>query len=69
MVYSASNPTPSYGSDPYLVAIADKTADRHVVAAGTLDPGSYWFRVQAIRSTHTGWFVVAQSEMGTFTIP
>jgi hypothetical protein len=81
LVYSeAPNDQPSYGVDPYLAAISDKNASNwsgpnaapeDSEPMGRLVSGkTYYLRVQAVRSTHLGWFVAAQSDVaGPYTVP
>jgi hypothetical protein len=61
LAYSADDATPSYlGGDP----IAWSGSDQSVSSASVddLPSGTYWFRLQAIRATSLGKFVVAQSD-------
>ena len=68
VVYSLENPKPSYlGGDP-AVAVSGQESDRVVLTE--LEPGkTYYLRVQVIRSTHMGSFVVAQSKVTQHTVP
>jgi hypothetical protein len=69
LVYSETNPAPSYlGGDPAWAVISDQATDRAVVEG--LVPGTtYYVRLQAIRSTALGAFVVAESEVLTYIAP
>jgi hypothetical protein len=80
LVYSeAPDDQPTYGVDPYLAAVSDKNAwnwSGPNAASGDPEPKSlvsgktYYLRVQAVRSTHLGWFVAAQSDVaGPYTVP
>ena len=69
LVYSETNPSPSYpGGDPYWAAIGDQATDR-VVVEGLVPGTTYHVRLQAIRSTALGAFVVAESDVLTYTAP
>lgn len=71
VVYSETNPSPSYlGGDPYLAAIGDPATDRYIAGPEALISGhTYYLRVQVIRSTHLGGFIVAQTDVATYTVP
>jgi hypothetical protein len=70
IVYSETNPEPAYGTDPYLAAIANQAESTFVTAdLDTSTPHTYYIRVQAIRSTHLGWILVAQSDVATYVVP
>jgi hypothetical protein len=69
LVYSQTNPEPAYGEDPYVAAIGEQGTGTYVAPAGSIPPGMTYFRVQAIRATHLGWFVAAQSEVATYLVP
>ena len=71
VVYSESNPSPSYlGGDPYLAALGDPATDRYVAGPEALIPGhTYYLRVQVIRATDLGGFLVAQTDVVTYTVP
>ena len=69
LVYSETNPTPSYpGGDPYWAAISDKSAGSHVVD-GLVSGKTYYVRLQAVRGTALGSFVVAQTDVLTYLAP
>ena len=53
LVYSESNPSPSYlDGDPYLAAISSQATGSYVASAAELVSGTtYYLRVQAIRAT------------------
>ncbi|MDP9468830.1 MAG: hypothetical protein M3P32_08870 [Chloroflexota bacterium] len=70
LVYSQSNPFPSYlDGDPYLAAISSQGTASYTAASGELSPGPTYFRVQAIRATDLGLFVVAESTVTTYNVP
>ncbi|HJR50347.1 MAG TPA: fibronectin type III domain-containing protein, partial [Gemmatimonadales bacterium] len=69
LVYSETNPSPSYpGGDPYWAAIGDQAADR-VVVEGLVPGTTYFVRLQAVRATALGSFAVAQTDVLTYTAP
>ena len=69
LVYSETNPAPSYvGGDPYWAAIGDQGSD-HVVVSGPVSGTTYFVRLQAIRATSLGAFVVAQTDVLAYTAP
>ena len=69
LVYSETNPAPSYpGGDPYWAAISDQNAGSHVVD-GLVSGKTYYVRLQAIRGTALGAFVVAQTDVLTYLAP
>lgn len=69
VVWSQENPEPSYPGDP-AVPVEGQSASSVVLTAEELKPGkTYYLRVQAIRSTALGAFVVAQSNVSTYTVP
>ena len=66
LAYSADDPTPSYmEGSPLLAAIGEQGAAGY--AAGDVAPGTYWFRLQAIRVTSLGKFLVAETDVTQFT--
>jgi outer membrane biosynthesis protein TonB len=68
LAYSADDPTPSYlEGSPIAWAGSDQAASS--VSVDALDPGTYWFRLQAIRATSLGKFVVAQTTVVQYTVP
>jgi hypothetical protein len=72
VVYSETNPSPSYlGGDPYLAAISDPTIDRYVAGpeAPLISGHTYYLRVQVIRATDMGGFLVAQTDVVPYTVP
>lgn len=69
LVKSIDDPTPSYleGADT-LAAISEQGASGYAIEGWT--PGStYYFRLQAIRATQTGKFVVAETAPIQYTVP
>lgn len=73
LVYSETNPSPSYlGGDPYLAALENQGASSFVTpsgAEGLISGHTYYLRVQVIRATDLGAFLVAQTSVTTFTVP
>jgi hypothetical protein len=68
LVYSESDPTPSYlDGDPYLWASGAKS-DAGAVLEG-VPAGTWWFRLQALRDTPAGPQLVAQTDATSFTVP
>ncbi len=69
LVYSETNPEPAYlEGDPYLAAISDQAAGSYT-SADLLSGHTYYLRVQALRSTATGAFLVAQTDVATYLVP
>jgi outer membrane biosynthesis protein TonB len=68
LVYSETNPTPSYPADPYWAAISDQATDRYTVE-GLVSGTTYHVRLQAVRATALGLVIVAQSDVLTYTVP
>jgi hypothetical protein len=69
LVASTTNPNPSYlTGDPYLYADSNQGAGSTVVS-DLVSGETYYLRMQAIRSTHLGLFVAAQSNVVTYTVP
>jgi hypothetical protein len=71
VVYSEENPSPSYlGGDPYLAALGDPSTSQYVAGSEALVSGhTYYLRVQVIRATDLGGFLVAQTDVATYTVP
>jgi hypothetical protein len=70
LVYSTDNPEPSYlGGDPYLAALGDPGINQYVAGPEALPSGDYYLRVQVIRATDLGRFLVAQTDVATYTVP
>lgn len=68
VVWSTTTTTPSYlGDNDGAIPVGSQSADTLVV--GELAPGTYWFRVQAIRTTELGKFIVAQTDVAEVIIP
>ncbi|MEP7082703.1 MAG: fibronectin type III domain-containing protein, partial [Chloroflexota bacterium] len=69
LVYTLDGSPPAYlEGDPYLAAIGDQAAA--TFASADLVPGqTYTFRLQAIRATDTGSFLVAQTDTVSYTAP
>ena len=60
---------PSYlEGDPYLLASGDQAQATHV-SADLVSGQTYTLRLQVIRGTDTGAFLVAQSDVATYTAP
>ena len=69
IVKSADDPTPSYLTGATAIgAIGDPSASGSVVT-GLPSGGTYWFRVEAIRATSLGKFVVGASSVVQATVP
>ncbi|HET8776029.1 MAG TPA: fibronectin type III domain-containing protein [Candidatus Limnocylindria bacterium] len=69
LVYSETNPTPSYpNGDPYWAAISDKGVSSYVVD-GLVSGTTYYVRLQAVRATALGPFVVAETDVLSYTAP
>ena len=68
LVYSAEDSTPSY-LDGAAVAWVGTDQGTGSAAAEALDPGTYWFRLEAIRQTSLGKFIVAQTDAVQYSVP
>jgi len=68
LAYSADDSTPSY-LDGASVAWAGGDLGAGSASVDGLEPGVYWFRLQAIRATSLGKFVVAQTSVVQHTVP
>ena len=69
IVKSADDPAPSYLTGATAIAaIGDQSASGSLVT-GLPAGGTYWFRVEAIRATSLGKFVVGASSVVQATIP
>ena len=70
LVVSRVDPSPSYfDGSPVLFATGEQGVSEAVAA---LDPGTYHFRLQVVRSTDLGSpakFLVAQTAVATYTVP
>jgi len=72
LAYSEEDTTPSYlEGDPYLAALGDQSASSFVSPTGEalLSGHTYYVRVQVIRSTDLGGFLVAETDVATYTVP
>jgi len=69
LAYTLDGSPPSYlEGDPYLAALGDQAQSTYLT--GDLVSGqTYTFRLQAIRATDTGSFLVAQTEIVSYTAP
>jgi hypothetical protein len=69
LAYSETDSTPSYlAGDPYLAAIGEQAASGYTTA--DLQSGhTYYIRVQVIRATQTGSFLVAETDVATYLVP
>jgi hypothetical protein len=68
LAYSADDSTPSYlDGDP--IAWVGTNQDVGTAFVEGLRPGTYWFRLQAIRATSLGKFVVAQTGVVRYKVP
>ena len=71
LVYSETNPLPAYlEGDPYLAAISDQATGTFAASSTQLVSGTkYYLRVQALRATHAGSFLVAQTDVAIYPVP
>jgi hypothetical protein len=68
VVWSLDNPQPSYLAGDPAVAVGDQSSNSAVLDA--LESGkTYYLRVQVLRATDLGSFVVAQSDVFTYPVP
>ena len=67
LAYSAEDATPSYLEGSPIAWVGSEQAAGSALAE--LAPGTYWFRLQAIRATSLGKFVVAQTNVAQYTVP
>jgi len=68
LVYSAEDDTPSY-LEGAATAWAGENPEAGTAVVGELPSGTWWFRVQAIRVTDLGKFVVAETSPTPYTVP
>jgi hypothetical protein len=69
LAYSDADTTPSYlEGDPYLAAIGDQSTGSFT-SAELVSGTTYYIRVQVIRATHTGSFLVAETDVATYPVP
>lgn len=69
LAYTVDGSSPSYlEGDPYLLASGDQGQATHV-SADLVSGQTYTLRLQVIRGTDTGAFLVAQSDVATYTAP
>ncbi|MGH2428995.1 MAG: hypothetical protein ACRDGV_08960 [Candidatus Limnocylindria bacterium] len=69
LVYSDTDPAPSYlDGDPNWAAVAEQSATS-VTVDGPVSGETYYIRLQAIRATALGSFVVAQTDVLEYTAP
>jgi len=71
-VVVAQGHVPDYfGGDQYVAALSGQEASntQFSTAEAGLDPGAYFIRVQVIRVTELGSFLVGQSDVGAFSVP
>jgi hypothetical protein len=69
IAYSETDTTPSYlEGDPYLAAIGEQAASSFT-SPDLISGQTYYIRVQVIRSTHTGGFLVAETDVATYVVP
>jgi hypothetical protein len=68
LVMSADDPTPSYLEGAGAIWVGENAAAGETWVEG-LDPGTYWFRLQAIRATDLGKFVVAETDPVAYAVP
>jgi hypothetical protein len=68
LAYSAEDSTPNYVGGA-SIAWSGSEQQASTATVDGLAPGTYWFRLQAIRATSLGNFVVAQSSVVRYTVP
>ena len=69
LAYTIDGSPPSYlEGDPYLLASGDQGQATHV-SADLVSGKTYTFRLQVIRATDTGGFLVAQTDVSTYVAP
>jgi hypothetical protein len=68
LVYSGEDETPSY-LEGAPAAWAGENPDAGTALVGELPSGAHWFRVQVIRATDLGKFIVAQTNPTLYTVP
>ena len=71
LVGSTTNPEPSYLGDGGLdiaIPISPQSASSATFDSTAIPAGTYWFRLQAIRATSLGKFIVAETAVQQFTI-
>jgi hypothetical protein len=68
VVYSADDPSPSYvKGDPYATYSGDQSAGS--ASSNAVLSGTYWFRVQVVRATDLGVFIVAETDSVQHVVP
>jgi len=69
LAYTLDGSPPSYpDGDPYLLASSDQ-AQATYVSADLVSGQTYAFRLQVIRATDTGAFLVAETDVASYTAP
>ena len=68
LVYSGDDQTPSYLEGAATAWVGENPSASNAWVEG-LEPGTYWFRLQAIRATEGGKVVVAQTQPKAYTVP
>ena len=69
LVYTLDGSPPAYlEGDPHLMASGDQ-AQATYVHAGLMPGQTYTFRLQGIRVTDTGGFLVTQTDVASYTVP
>jgi hypothetical protein len=71
LVGSMTNPEPSYleGGVDIAIPISEQAASTFTATIAEIPSGTYWFRLQAVRATSLGKFIVAETDVTQFTIP
>lgn len=69
VVKSADDPSPSYLTGATAIAVIGDQAVTGTTVTGLPSGSTYWFRVEAIRTTALGKFVVAASTPVQYTVP
>jgi hypothetical protein len=68
LVASVDDETPSYlDGAPYIWVGESQAADAATVEG--LEPGTYYLRLETLRSSESGTLLVARSDVATVTIP
>jgi hypothetical protein len=69
LAYTLDGSAPSYlEGDPYLLASGDQAQATHV-SADLVSGQTYTLRLQVIRATDTGAFLVAETDVASYTVP
>lgn len=69
LVYSQTSSSPSYLDGDSYIAISSQGTGYYKAVAGELPPGNTYFRVQVIRFTDLGPFLVAETDVQPYLVP